>query len=173
MGERVMAPLGLTGIALSNVSDGCVSGYGAFHLARQSILAGEAECALAVGFDDMPAGLPSRAFFGLDDLPNEEWEELVRSEDPLDLLGRRQFPAALARQDQPAFDRVPAKARKGHIEHVHRLERRLGRHDAHRPANGPGFGNGRIPKGRKVGGRLHRALIGAKLGLGQIGKGHG
>jgi acetyl-CoA C-acetyltransferase len=65
IGERLLAPLGFTSTSLFNISDGCASGHTAFHLARLSLLAGEAECILVVGCDTMPADISSRSFFGL------------------------------------------------------------------------------------------------------------
>ena len=51
-GERALARAGLTGIAVSNVSNGAASGSAALFHARQALLSGEAECALAVGFEE-------------------------------------------------------------------------------------------------------------------------
>ena len=51
-GERALARAGLTGIAISNVSNGCASGSVALFHARQALLSGEAQCVLAVGFEE-------------------------------------------------------------------------------------------------------------------------
>jgi acetyl-CoA acetyltransferase len=51
-GERALARAGLTGIAVSNVSNGPASGSAALFHARQALLSGEAKCALAVGFEE-------------------------------------------------------------------------------------------------------------------------
>ena len=64
-GEQLLAPFGLSTISVINFSDGCASGHTAFHMARQSLLAGESECILVVGCEAMPADISSRAFFGL------------------------------------------------------------------------------------------------------------
>lgn len=48
--EHALASAGLTGIAVTNVSSGAVSGSAALFHARQALLSGEAECTLAVGF---------------------------------------------------------------------------------------------------------------------------
>lgn len=61
-GERALYRSGMTGIPITNVNNGCASGSSALHLARQAILAGEAECAIAVGFDEMPCGARGRLF---------------------------------------------------------------------------------------------------------------
>lgn len=94
-GEQVMAPIGLTGIPIFNVSDGCASASSALQMARSSVLSGEAECVLVVGFECMPAGISSRTFFGLGEFPREEWDDLSLCSDPLASLARRQHPAAL------------------------------------------------------------------------------
>ena len=51
-GERALARAGRAGIAVSNVSSGAASGSAALFHARQALLSGEAECALAVGFEE-------------------------------------------------------------------------------------------------------------------------
>ncbi len=51
-GEHALARAGLTGIAISNVSNGCASGSVAVFHARQALLSGEAHCVLAVGFEE-------------------------------------------------------------------------------------------------------------------------
>lgn len=94
-GEQVLAPVGLIGIPIFNFSDGCASGSSALQMARTAVLCGEAECALVLGVDCMPAGVTNRGFFGLNEYPNEEWENLLHRSDPQALLLRRQHPAAL------------------------------------------------------------------------------
>ncbi|WP_324731228.1 thiolase C-terminal domain-containing protein [Pseudomonas paeninsulae] len=95
IGERLMAPLGLTGISLINVRDGCVSGHSAFHLARQSLLSGETECVLVVGCEAMPAGISSRAFFDLGERAGKPQDLTVENHKALEQLERRQHPAEL------------------------------------------------------------------------------
>ena len=55
-GQRVVYEVGLTGTRISNVNNACASGSTAIYLARQAILAGESECVLAVGFEQMTPG---------------------------------------------------------------------------------------------------------------------
>lgn len=121
-GEQVLAQVGLTGAAIFNFSDGCASPSSALQMARNAVLSGEAECVLVVGFECMPAGISNRAFFGLDEYPQEEWDNLHQSNDPLAFLARRQHPAALfAAQtswlltrmgiSEAAFERVLSQAR--------------------------------------------------------------
>ncbi|MBS1676322.1 MAG: lipid-transfer protein [Actinobacteria bacterium] len=55
-GERAIYSLGLTGIPIVNVNNNCSTGSTALYLARRSILAGFADCVLAVGFEKMERG---------------------------------------------------------------------------------------------------------------------
>lgn len=55
-GQRAVYPLGLTGIPVINVNNNCSTGSTALFLARQAIASGDAECVLAVGFEQMEKG---------------------------------------------------------------------------------------------------------------------
>lgn len=55
-GHRVVYEAGLSGIPIFNVNSNCSSGSSALFLARQAVAAGAAECALAVGFEQMSPG---------------------------------------------------------------------------------------------------------------------
>ena len=55
-GQRAIYRVGISGIPITNASNNCASGSTALYLARQAVVAGEAECALAVGFEEMPPG---------------------------------------------------------------------------------------------------------------------
>ena len=46
-GQRAIYQLGLTGVPIFNVTNSCATGSTALFLARQAILSGQAECALA------------------------------------------------------------------------------------------------------------------------------
>ena len=61
-GERALYRVGITGIPITNVNNNCASGSSALFLARQAVLAGTAECALAVGFEEMRPGALDRVF---------------------------------------------------------------------------------------------------------------
>ncbi|MNO82088.1 lipid-transfer protein [compost metagenome] len=93
--EQVLAQIGLTGIPIFSISDGCVSASSAFQLARNSVLSGEVECALALGFERMPVGISNRAFFGLDEMSVQDWGSADYASRPTAFLERRQHPAAL------------------------------------------------------------------------------
>ncbi|MBO8163477.1 MAG: lipid-transfer protein [Brevibacillus sp.] len=55
-GQTALYRLGMTGIPIVNVNNNCSSGSTALYLARQAVEAGEAECALAFGFEEMKPG---------------------------------------------------------------------------------------------------------------------
>lgn len=55
-GQRVVYSAGMTGIPVFNVNNNCSTGSTALYLARQAIASGAAECALAVGFEQMNPG---------------------------------------------------------------------------------------------------------------------
>lgn len=65
-GQRTLYELGLTGIPIINVNNNCSTGSTALFLARQAVESGAVECALALGFEQMPAGPISLRF---DDRP--------------------------------------------------------------------------------------------------------
>lgn len=55
-GQRALYDVGMTGIPIVNVNNNCSSGSSAIYLARQAIFSGEADCVLALGFEEMPSG---------------------------------------------------------------------------------------------------------------------
>jgi acetyl-CoA acyltransferase len=55
-GQRGLYGLGLTGIPIVNVNNNCSSGSTALFLARQAVLGGTVDCALALGFEKMERG---------------------------------------------------------------------------------------------------------------------
>ena len=55
-GHRVVYEAGLTGIPIFNVNSNCSSGSSGLFLARQAILSGQANCVMAVGFEQMTPG---------------------------------------------------------------------------------------------------------------------
>ena len=59
-GQRAIYKAGMSGVPIVNVNNNCSSGSSALYLARQAIEHGAADCALAVGFEEMnPGPLPS------------------------------------------------------------------------------------------------------------------
>jgi sterol carrier protein 2 len=61
-GQRALYGVGLTGIPIMNVNNSCASGSSALFLARRAILSGQADCVLAIGFEQMAAGPLKLAF---------------------------------------------------------------------------------------------------------------
>ncbi|KAA0017673.1 lipid-transfer protein [Antrihabitans cavernicola] len=55
-GQRAVYELGLTGIPIVNVNNNCSTGSTALYLAAQAVKSGQAECALALGFEKMQKG---------------------------------------------------------------------------------------------------------------------
>jgi len=75
-GQRALYRVGITGIPITNANNNCASGSTALYLARQAVLAREAECALAVGFEEMRPGALDRVFPQLAD-PLERHRQCV------------------------------------------------------------------------------------------------
>lgn len=67
--DTMVAELGLTGIPFINVANGCATGGSALFAATSAIAAGQADLALAVGFDKHPRGSfdPKPSDWGLPD----------------------------------------------------------------------------------------------------------
>ncbi len=55
-GQTVLYEVGLTGIPIINVNNNCSTGSTALYLARQAVALGDAQCVLALGFEQMRAG---------------------------------------------------------------------------------------------------------------------
>jgi sterol carrier protein 2 len=55
-GQTALYEVGMTGIPIVNVNNNCSTGSTALYLARKSIEAGDADCVLALGFEQMQAG---------------------------------------------------------------------------------------------------------------------
>lgn len=61
-GQKALYKLGTTGIPIINVNNNCSTGSTSLFLARQAVMAGIVDCALAVGFEQMSPG-PLRQSF--------------------------------------------------------------------------------------------------------------
>lgn len=94
IGEQMLSGIGYSGIPTFSLSDGCASASSAFQLARHSILCGEAECALVVGVECMPAQISHREFFGLKDPAGDLFGHDGQVRNSI-VLERRQHPAVL------------------------------------------------------------------------------
>jgi acetyl-CoA acetyltransferase len=55
-GQKAVYRVGMTGIPIFNVNNNCSTGSTALYLARQAVECGVAECALALGFEQMSPG---------------------------------------------------------------------------------------------------------------------
>lgn len=55
-GQAALYELGRTGVPIVNVNNNCATGSSALYIARQWILSGAVECALALGFEQMQTG---------------------------------------------------------------------------------------------------------------------
>jgi acetyl-CoA acetyltransferase len=88
-GQRVIYEIGMTGVPVVNVNNNCATGSTAIFLARQAVASGAAECALAVGFEQMRPGALDMIF---NDRPGplDLFDEEARS-----LIGREELPLAL------------------------------------------------------------------------------
>jgi len=61
-GQRAAYQLGLTGVPVINVNNNCSTGSTALFLARQAVESGAVDCALALGFEQMPAGAITESY---------------------------------------------------------------------------------------------------------------
>jgi acetyl-CoA acetyltransferase len=66
-GQAAIYGVGLTGIPVFNLNNNCSSGSSALFLARQAVASGVAECAIALGFEQMVPGALKGAY---DDRPS-------------------------------------------------------------------------------------------------------
>jgi len=55
-GQKALYRLGMTGVPIVNVNNNCSTGSTALFLARQAVASGAADCALALGFEQMKPG---------------------------------------------------------------------------------------------------------------------
>ncbi len=61
-GQKALYGVGMTGIPVVNVNNNCSTGSTALFLARQAVASGAADCALAVGFEQMAPGALTAQF---------------------------------------------------------------------------------------------------------------
>lgn len=122
-GQRVLYPLGLTGIPVFNVNNYCATGSSALYLARQAIASGACECVLAVGFEQMrPGALAS--FYTDRPSPVEPLESMMNGlQDTTDAPRAARFFGGAGREylekyggSADLFAKVSVKARR-HAEH--------------------------------------------------------
>ncbi|EJN28380.1 acetyl-CoA acetyltransferase [Pseudomonas sp. GM78] len=88
-GQRALYEVGMTGIPVVNVNNNCSTGSSALFLANQAVSGGAAECALALGFEQMSPGALG-TLFGDRPSPFERFD-LATDE----LVGQAGIPLAL------------------------------------------------------------------------------
>ena len=93
--EQMLAQIGYGGVPVFSLADGCVAASSAFHLARNSVLSGQAECVLVVGVECTPACISNREFFGLQEFARDESTSIGQGEGVNVFIERRQQPALL------------------------------------------------------------------------------
>ncbi|APR04436.1 lipid-transfer protein [Thauera chlorobenzoica] len=76
-GQAALYRVGMTGIPLFNVNNNCSSGSSALFLARQAVLSGSVDCALAFGFEEMRPGALGAVW-------NDRTSPLLEMEDQLE-----------------------------------------------------------------------------------------
>ena len=88
-GQRALYEVGMTGIPVTNVNNNCSTGSTALFLARQTVQSGAAECALALGFEQMKPGALGSVY---DDRPSpfERFDACTEA-----LVGHGEIPLAL------------------------------------------------------------------------------
>ena len=120
--DIMVSRLGLTGVPFINVANGCATGGSALGSAVAAIKAGQADLALAVGFDKHPRGSfdPKPADWGLPDWYGETGLMLTTQFFALKLRRYMELhgitPTALGRVAEKAF------ANAGHAPHAWRRE---------------------------------------------------
>jgi sterol carrier protein 2 len=88
-GQKTLYRVGMTGIPVVNVNNNCSTGSTALFLARQAIESGAAECALALGFEQMAPGALGTHF---NDRPTP-FDDFNRETDAL--VGMPEIPLAI------------------------------------------------------------------------------
>ncbi|MFE0426331.1 lipid-transfer protein [Streptomyces sp. NPDC058953] len=118
-GQRVVYGFGRTRVPVLNVNNNCASGSSALWLARQAVESGAVECALAVGFEQMPPGALTAKWADRPH-PLTDFRDTLEEIHPVDpnLPGTPQYFAAAGREYMEkygmaaeTFARVSVKAR--------------------------------------------------------------
>lgn len=117
-GQRAVYPVGLSGAPVFNVNNNCATGSTALFLARQAVESGAADCVLALGFEQMPAGAITEGYADRPS-PLDPFLDLARRRDDseapiaLRLFGSAARDYAETHGAAPqAFAKVTVKARR-------------------------------------------------------------
>src|SRR5258707_7347711 len=88
-GQRAVYGVGLTGIPIINVNNNCSTGSTALYLAREAVAGGQADCVLALGFEQMAPGALAELYRDrpspVDPLLRVAQEKFGVSEGPIEL----------------------------------------------------------------------------------------
>ena len=106
-GQKVLYELGMTGIPIVNVNNNCATGSTALYLARQAILSGMTDCALALGFETMkPGSIP--IIFPEQPLPySRHYEEMLQLHKPSKAPGAPQMFGNAGREHMERYGTKP------------------------------------------------------------------
>ena len=88
-GQRALYEVGMTGIPVVNVNNNCSTGSTALYLANHAVASGQAECVLALGFEQMNRGAIASQF-GDRPSPFDRFDEATQA-----LVGHSEVPLAL------------------------------------------------------------------------------
>jgi acetyl-CoA acetyltransferase len=118
-GQRVIYQLGLTGVPVVNVNNTCATGSTALFLARQAILSGQAECVLALGFEQMAPGPINLAYADYPSPLGRHLDKLAAAGGRVDGASLPEFYGYAGREYQQrygtlaeTFGRIAVKARR-------------------------------------------------------------
>ncbi|MBI1238219.1 MAG: lipid-transfer protein [Alphaproteobacteria bacterium] len=76
-GQAAVYRLGLSGVPIINVNNNCSTGSSALFLARQAVESGMAECALALGFEEMRPGALGAVFNDRPSPMERQFKEMI------------------------------------------------------------------------------------------------
>jgi acetyl-CoA acetyltransferase len=124
-GQRALYEVGMTGIPVVNVNNNCSTGSSALFLANQAVRSGAAECALALGFEQMSPGALGALF---SDRPSP-FEHFDRATD--ELVGSADVPLALRYFGGAGLAHMEEFGTK--LETFAKIRAKASRHAAHNP----------------------------------------
>ena len=119
-GQAAVYAMGMTGIPVVNVNNNCATGSTALYLARQAVESGAAECALALGFEQMTPGAlterwsdrPTPLSRFIDAMRrNGKWDDALPMAPQLFAAAAREYREKYGIGPEP-FARISCKARR-------------------------------------------------------------
>jgi acetyl-CoA acetyltransferase len=123
-GQAAVYGLGLSGVPIINVNNNCSTGSSALFLARQAVESGMADCALALGFEEMCPGALGAVFNDRPSPMARQFKEMVEIQDfDKQAPGAAQFFGGAGREysekygtRRETFAKIASKARV-HAQH--------------------------------------------------------